>query len=77
MASHPEDFDEEIDFLQDTTWESHNDFMMVLIQPFDELEEASKSLKKIGYYNNWDDDYFNGTVKQRQYYKHLRKHEDS
>ena len=77
MASHPEDFDEEIDFLQDTTWESHNDFMMVLIQPFDELEEASKSLKKIGYYNNWDDDYFNGTVKKRQYYKHLRKHEDS
>ena len=48
MASHPEDFDEEIDFLQDTEWESHNDFMMVLIQPFDELEEASKSLKK-----NW------------------------
>jgi hypothetical protein len=77
MASHPEDFDEEIDFLQDTEWESHNDFMMVLIQPFDELEEASKSLKKIGYYNNWDDDYFNGTVKKRQHYKHLRKHEDS
>ena len=73
MASHPEDFDEEIDFLQDTTWESHNDFLMVLIQSFDELEEASTSLKKIGYYDNWNEDYFSGTVEQRKQYKHLRK----
>ena len=72
MASHPEDFDEEIDFLQDTAWESHNDFLMVLIQSFDELEEASKSLKKINYYNNWNEDYFNGTVEKRQQYKRLR-----
>jgi len=73
MASHPEDFDEEIDFLQDTAWESHNDFLMVLIQSFDELEEASTSLKKIGYYDNWNEDYFSGTVEQRKQYKHLRK----
>jgi len=73
MASHPEDFDEEIDFLQDTTWESHNDFLMVLIQPFDELEAASKSLNKIGYYKNWNKDYLSGTVEQRKQYKHLRK----
>jgi hypothetical protein len=73
MASHPEDFDEEIDFLQDTAWESHNDFLMVLIQSFDELEEASTSLKKIGYYDNWNKDYFSGTVEQRKQYKHLRK----
>ena len=72
MASHPEDFDEEIDFLQDTAWESHNDFLMVLIQSFDELEEASESLKKINYYNNWNEDYFNGTVEKRQQYKRLR-----
>jgi len=73
MASHPEDFDEEIDFLQDTAWESDNDFLMVLIQSFDELEEASTSLKKIGYYDNWNKDYFSGTVEQRKQYKHLRK----
>ena len=73
MASHPEDFDEEIDFLQDTAWESHNDFLMVLIQSFDELEETSTSLKKIGYYDNWNEDYFSGTVEQRKQYKHLRK----
>jgi len=73
MASHPEDFDEEIDFLQDTAWESDNDFLMVLIQSFDELEEASTSLKKIGYYDNWNEDYFSGTVEQRKQYKHLRK----
>ena len=73
MASHPEDFDEEIDFLQDTAWESYNDFLMVLIQSFDELEEASTSLKKIGYYDNWNEDYFSGTVEQRKQYKHLRK----
>ena len=73
MGSHPEDFDEEIDFLQDTAWESHNDFLMVLIQSFDELEEASTSLKKIGYYDNWNKDYFSGTVEQRKQYKHLRK----
>ena len=73
MASHPEDFDEEIDFLQDTAWESDNDFLMVLIQSFDELEEASTSLKKIGYYDNWNEDYFSGTVEQRKQHKHLRK----
>lgn len=73
MASHPEDFDEEIDFLQNTAWESDNDFLMVLIQSFDELEEASTSLKKIGYYDNWNEDYFSGTVEQRKQYKHLRK----
>ena len=72
MPFHPEDGEEEIDFLQDTHWESDNEFLMVLIQPFDELERASSQLTKTGYYNNWPKDYYDATVNKRKQYRRLR-----
>jgi hypothetical protein len=68
MASYPDDEDEP--FLSGD-WEPVNEFFMVLIQPFKELETASASLTKIGYYNNWSRDYYADTVKLRQSYRRL------
>jgi len=77
MASHPEDAEEEIDFLQDTEWESDNEFFMILIQPFVELEKASATLKKTDYYNNWEEDYYRGTVCKREQYRKLYENRKS
>jgi hypothetical protein len=44
---------------------------MVLIQPFKELEDASAALAKIGYYNNWSQEYYADTVLKRQSYRRL------
>ena len=74
MCFHPDDGEEEepVTFLEDTTWYPDNEFLMVLIQPFDELEKASAHLEKIGFYSNWPSDYYNGTVKKRQSYRRIR-----
>ena len=55
-----------------------NEFLMVLIQPFDELERASSQLTKTGYYNNWPKDYYDATVNKRKQYRRLRheRHEE-
>ena len=68
MASYPEDEQEEF---MEGDWEPDNEFFMVLIQPFKELEEASAHLDKIGYYNNWSQEYYTDTVKLRQSYRRL------
>jgi len=68
MASYPDDEDEP--FLSGD-WEPVNEFFMVLIQPFKELETASAALSKIGYYNNWSREYYADTVKLRQSYRRL------
>jgi len=73
MASHPIDEEEDLDFLQDTEWESDNEFYMILIQCYSELEKASASLKKIKYYDNWDKDYYGATVLKRKKYKRLHE----
>ena len=49
----------------------NNEFFMVLIQPFKELEEASAHLEKIGYYNNWSQEYFTDTVQLRRSYRRI------
>jgi hypothetical protein len=67
MASYPED--EAETFLGD--WEPVNEFLMVLIQPFEELESASAALHKIGYYNNWSQEYYADTVTLRQSYRRI------
>ena len=74
MCFHPDDGEEEepVTFLEDTAWYPDNEFLMVLIQPFDELEKASAHLEKIGFYSNWPNDYYNGTVKKRQSYRRIR-----
>ena len=51
--------------------ETENDFFMVLIQPFGKLEEASASLHKQGYYDNWDKQYYEDTVLKRQSYRRV------
>tara|TARA_R100001463_G_scaffold62902_1_gene115846 strand:- start:823 stop:1383 length:561 start_codon:yes stop_codon:yes gene_type:complete len=73
MCHHPEDDGEEepVEFLEDTDWYPENTFMMVLIQPFMELENASEHLNKTGFYDNWTQDYYEGTVKKRQSYRRL------
>ena len=68
MPSYPED--EAEDFM-DGDWEPDNEFFMVLIQPFKELEDASAALDKIGYYNNWSQEYYSDTVLKRQSYRRL------
>ena len=68
MASYPEDEQEEF---MEGDWEPDNEFFMVLIQPFKELEEASAHLESIGYYNNWSQEYYTDTVKLRQSYRRL------
>jgi len=74
MCSHPYDSEEEeeIDFLDTDGWTPDNEFMMVLIQKFDELEKASDNLRKTGYYDKWPSDYYEGTVLKRQSYRRYR-----
>ena len=74
MCSHPHDGEEPepIEFLETGDWEPDNEFMMVLIQKFDELEKASDNLRKTGYYDNWPSDYYEGTVLKRQSYRRYR-----
>ena len=36
-----------------------------------ELEDASEHLNKTGFYDNWTQDYYEGTVKKRQSYRRL------
>ena len=71
MPSHPEDQTESASFLHNTDWEPDNQFLMVLIQPFEELEEASSSLNKIGFYKAWPQDYYESTVNKRKTYRRL------
>ena len=73
MCHHPDDAEEiePVEFLEDTNWVPENEFMMVLIQPFMELEDASEHLSKTGFYDNWTKDYYEGTVKKRQSYRRL------
>tara|TARA_Y100001951_G_C11280981_1_gene265332 strand:- start:256 stop:816 length:561 start_codon:yes stop_codon:yes gene_type:complete len=73
MCHHPQDGgeDEPVEFLEDTEWYPENEFMMVLVQPFMELENASEHLSKTGFYDNWTKDYYEGTVKKRQSYRRL------
>ena len=66
MASHPETGDDNIDFLYDHGFETSTDFSMVLIQRYQDLEEASQKLKKVGYYKHWDEDYDKETVEHRR-----------
>ena len=68
MASYPEDEQEEF---MEGDWEPDNEFFMVLIQPFKELEDASAHLEKIGYYNNWSQEYYADTVLKRQSYRRI------
>jgi len=44
---------------------------MVLIQPYNELESASKLLHKKGYYDKWDKNYYRDTVIKRQTYRRV------
>ena len=74
MGSHPwdDEEDEPVEFLDTDDWQPENEFMMVLIQKFDELEKASDNLRKTGYYDHWPSDYYDGTVKKRQSYRRYR-----
>ena len=74
MCSHPYDDEEEeeVDFLDTDGWVPDNEFMMILVQKFDELEKASDNLRKTGYYDNWPSDYYDGTVNKRQSYRRYR-----
>ena len=71
MASHPGNDLEPVEFLENTDWESDNEFLMVLIQPFEELEKASSNLNKIGFYKAWPQDYYESTVNKRKTYRRL------
>ena len=71
MASHPGNDLEPVEFLENTDWESDNEFLMVLIQPFEELEKASSNLNKIGFYESWPQDYYESTVNKRKNYRRL------
>lgn len=69
MPFHPDDDgEEEVEFLEGE-YEPENEFFMVLIQPFKELEEASGHLHKKGYYKNWNKEYYQDTVIKRQSYR--------
>ena len=74
MCYHPydEDEEEEVEFLDTDGCAPENEFMMVLIQKFDELEKASDNLRKTGYYDHWPSDYYEGTVLKRQSYRRYR-----
>ncbi len=65
MASHPGSGDNDIDFLYDEGFQTENEFSMVLIQRYKDLEEASEKLKKIGYYKHWEPNYYKETVEHR------------
>jgi len=71
---HPDDGeeDEPVTFFEDTGWYPDNGFLMVLIQPFDELEKASANLEIIVFYRSWPSDYYDGTVLKRQSYRRLK-----
>ena len=71
MGSHPVNDLESVEFLENTDWESDNEFLMVLIQPFEELEKASSNLNKIGFYKAWPQDYYESTVNKRKTYRRL------
>lgn len=71
MASHPSNDLEPVEFLENTDWESDNEFLMVLIQSFEELEKASSSLNKIGFYEAWPKEYYQSTVTKRKIYRRL------
>ena len=71
MGSHPVNDLEPVEFLENTDWESDNEFLMVLIQPFEELEKASSNLNKIGFYESWPQDYYESTVNKRKTYRRL------
>jgi len=77
MGSHPhdEEEDEPVEFLETEGWQPDNEFMMVLIQKFDELEKASDNLRKTGYYDKWPKDYYEGTVLKRQSYRRYRSND--
>lgn len=70
MPFHPHDDGEEVEFLEDNL-ETENEFYMVLIQPYNELEKASESLQKKGYYKNWDKEYYQDTVVKRKSYRRI------
>jgi len=74
MCSHPYDDEEEeeVDFLDTDGWVPDNQFMMILVQKFDELEKASDNLRKTGYYDSWPSDYYDGTVNKRKSYRRYR-----
>jgi len=74
MCSHPYDDEEEeeIEFLDTDGWLPDNEFMMILVQKFDELEKASDNLRKTGYYQHWPSDYYEGTVLKRKSYRRYR-----
>ena len=74
MCSHPfdEEEDEPVEFLDTDDWEPDNEFMMVLVQKYDELEKASDNLRKTGYYDHWPSDYYEGTVNKRKSYRRYR-----
>ena len=74
MGAHPhdEEEDEPVEFLETGEWQPQNNFMMTLIQNFDELEKASDNLRKTGYYEHWPSDYYEGTVLKRQSYRRYR-----
>ena len=74
MGSHPhdEEEDEPVEFLETGDWQPDNEFMMALIQKYDELEKASDNLRKTGYYSHWPRDYYEGTVLKRQKYRRYR-----
>jgi len=65
MSSHPETSEENIDFLYDNGFDTENEFSMILIQRYQDLEEASQKLKKVGYYKYWEADYYKETVEHR------------
>ncbi|GIR55704.1 MAG: hypothetical protein CM15mP62_31750 [Rhodospirillaceae bacterium] len=46
-----------MEFLETEGWQPDNEFMMVFIQKYDELEKASDNLRKTGYYDKWPSDY--------------------
>ena len=71
MASHPGGYEEPVEFLENTDWLPDNEFLMVLIQPFEELEKASSHLNKIGFYESWPQDYYESTVNKRKTYRRL------
>jgi hypothetical protein len=72
MSSHPGGYEEPVEFLENTDWLPDNEFLMVLIQPFEELEKASSNLNKIGFYKTWPQDYYESTVNKRKTYRRLR-----
>ena len=73
MAFHPFDDSEEVEFLKEDEddYIYENEFYMVLIQPYSELEEASEQLAKQGYYKGWEEEYYQDTVLKRQSYRRL------